>query len=117
MHLSDRHDFTHTAGDTFRRQIEWVEPDGVTPIDLTGYTAAMQIRERPGGTVWASSNGASPALTITVATPASGVMVVSGTISQTTPAVGVWDLQVTSSGGEVYTLVSGSFTVIEQVTA
>ena len=116
MHMSDRHDFTHTAGDTFRRQIEWTEPDG-TAVDMTGYTAAMQVRDRSGGTVWASSSGAGASLTITIATPANGIMVVAGTISQTTPAVGVWDLQVTSGGGEVYTLVSGSFTVVEQVTA
>jgi hypothetical protein len=114
--MTERHDFTHTANDTFKRQIEWTEPDG-TAVDLTGYTVAMQVRDRPGGTVWASSTGASPSLTITVATPANGTMVIYGTVSQTSPAVGVWDLQVTSSGGEVSTLVAGSFTVVAEVTA
>ena len=31
-------------GATFSFNIEWREPDGTTPVDLTGYTAEMDIR-------------------------------------------------------------------------
>ena len=36
------------AGSTFSEiQFQYLEDDGVTPVDLTGYTALMQIRRTP----------------------------------------------------------------------
>lgn len=34
-------------GSTFSKLIQWRASDGVTPINLTGYTARMQIRKTP----------------------------------------------------------------------
>lgn len=109
------YNITHVDGDTFRLNVVYRDSGG-TAVNLTGYTVAMQVRERAGGTVWASSTGGSPSLTITV-TAGTGTIDVSGTIDATPPARGVYDLQLTSSGGIVDTILAGDFTVIEEVTA
>jgi hypothetical protein len=108
------HNLTHVSGDTFRLQVTWQDNQG-DPIDLTSYTAQMQVRDRAGGSVWASSTGGSPSLTLTLG-GASGTIDIAGTVAQSTPAVGYWDLQVTLSGA-VTTLVGGNFTVVQEVTA
>jgi hypothetical protein len=109
------YNITHVAGDTFQLSVTWKDPAGVA-IDLTGYTAAMQVRDKPGGTVWASSTGVAPALTITNGLT-NGNLLITGTITASAPSMGVYDLQVTSSGNVVDTILAGQFTVIEEVTA
>lgn len=108
------HNLTHVAGDTMAFRITWQDNAG-TPVNLGGYTAQMQVRDRAGGTVWASSTGGSPTLTLTLGGVAGTIDVV-GTVTQTTPAVGYWDLQVTVSQA-VTTLICGTFTVVQEVTA
>lgn len=107
------HNITHVAGDTFQYQITWQEPTG-TPVDLGGYSAQMQIREAAGGGIWATSTSVSPTLTIVLG-GALGTIDITGTLTQTTPAVGYWDLQV-SIGGAITTIVGGLFTVVAEVT-
>ena len=108
------YNISHTASDTFNLQVVYKDSNDAA-VDLTGYTVAMQVRDRPGGTVWASSTGGSPSLTITVTT-GTGTMDISGTVSGTAPAVGVYDLQLTSSGGIVDTILAGQFTLLQEVT-
>ena len=38
---------TEKAGDTWRATVQIFEDDGVTPSDLTGYSARMQLRRNP----------------------------------------------------------------------
>ena len=108
------HPLTHVAGDTMSFQITWQQSNG-TPVDLGGYSAQMQVRDRAGGSVWATSSGNGATLTLTLGGNAGTIDVV-GTVSQATPAVGYWDLQV-SIGGAVTTLAGGTFTVVQEVTA
>jgi hypothetical protein len=116
MLMAERYNISHVAGDAFSLSVTYAEPNE-TPIDLTGCTAAMQIRDLPGGTVWASSSGAGATLTVTIPTPANGEILIAGTISQAAPASGYWDLQVTSAGGLPTTIIGGSFTITHEVTA
>lgn len=86
------------------------------PIDLTGYTAAMQLRQ--------SYDSAAADLTLSTAnggiaiTGATGTITVTATDEQTgalTPGYYVYDLELTS-GANVSRLVQGQITVAEQVT-
>lgn len=86
------------------------------PINLTGYTAAMQLRQNYNSDVadltLTTSNGG---LTITGAT---GTIQVSATPTQTgllTAGFYVYDLELTL-GSDVSRLIQGQITVAEQVT-
>ena len=86
------------------------------PINLTGYTAAMQLRQAYDSAVadltLTTSNGG---ITITGAT---GTVTVNATATQTgalTPGFYVYDLELTS-GTNISRLVQGQLTVAEQVT-
>jgi hypothetical protein len=43
------YDITIRQGAPFRRVLSYFEPDGATPIDLTGWEGRSQVRTRPGG--------------------------------------------------------------------
>ena len=87
-----------------------------TPIDLTGYTARMQVRPKFG-----SDNAvltlSSPSSGIVI-TPLTGTLALTATTVQTAAIDGgfyVYDLEITS-GGVVTRLMQGSVTVRDQVT-
>ncbi len=87
-----------------------------TPIDLTGYTARMQVRPKFG-----SDNAvltlSSPSSGIVI-TPLTGTLALTATTAQTGDIPGgfyVYDLEI-SSGGVVTRLMQGSVTVRDQVT-
>lgn len=86
-----------------------------TPVDLTGYTARMQIKAKVGGTVLKSL--VSPT-DITLNTAASTITL---TISATDTAAfawksGVYDLELVSAAGVVTALLTGKVTVAKEVT-
>lgn len=109
-------------GATFRKQFTWkVRPDKNSPaviVDLTGYTARMQVRaevETPGPPllVLDTSNG--------------GIILggVNGTIqlnmnpTQTAALTwesGVYDLELEASNGDVKRLIQGTISVSPEVT-
>ena len=86
------------------------------PVNLTGYTAAMQLRQ--------NYNSESADLTLTTAnggltiTGATGTIQVSATATQTgnlSAGFYVYDLELTS-GSNISRLIQGQITVAEQVT-
>lgn len=86
------------------------------PVNLTGYTAAMQLRQNYNSELadltLTTSNGG---ITITGAT---GTIAISATAIQTgllTPGFYVYDLELTS-GANISRLIQGQITVAEQVT-
>ena len=87
-----------------------------TPVDMTGYTARMQIRDKVGGTLLLTLTSANGGLTID--TTKSSVTI---TISATATAGfiwnrGVYDLEMVSADGRVTTIVEGSVKVTPEVT-
>lgn len=96
-------------GDSWGITVKPVNSGG-TPIDLTGWTAAAQVRAKPDSTdVLVTME--------TVVTPASGITVTM-TPEDTATLSGsvVWDLQTTDTSGTVRTLVGGTFTMVLDVT-
>lgn len=88
-----------------------------TPVDMDGFTARMQIRDKIGGKVLFTLDTASGGIaidnikrTITLnlsATTTAGI---------TTWKKGVYELEMTSATGEVTSLLSGSVAVIAEIT-
>ena len=88
-----------------------------TPINLTGYTAALQVR----------SDASSPTAVLSLSSPSSGITITgaTGLVAVTASAAQtgaidagtyVYDLEITSSTGVVTRLVQGQIVVSPQVT-
>lgn len=103
-------------GATFSRVITWKSDSGA-PIDLTGYSARMQVRQRY----------VSDTTVLSLTSPSSGIMLgttngqVTLSVAATTmAAVNAgdyrYDLEMISTAGAVTRLLQGSFTVRPEVT-
>lgn len=103
-------------GATFRRRLRWMDA-ARQPIDLTGCTARMQIREEVDATAVLlglttenariALGGAAGTIDLTIAA--------TDTAALTWPA-GVWDLEIVHPGGAVTRLAQGSVVVSPEVT-
>lgn len=109
------YDLVIECGATFRRVFTWKDEAG-SAINLTGYTAQMQIRKKKDGDILFTLTSADgdivlggAAGTITVEIPAAEIL-------NTLPAAGVWDIELTSGSGFVTRLLEGAVTFSKQVT-
>ena len=112
------YDLVIRRGDTYNVEFTWQDSDG-NPIDLTGYTARMQIRAKV-------SSPDPPAVDVTegagiVLGGAAGTVTVELTPEQTGDGLqdcksGVYDVELTSSIGTVTTIIGGRVSFIDQVT-
>lgn len=109
------YNFTMDQGSVWDLEITYQDPNGV-PINLTNFTAKMQLRKEYNSTV--------ADLTLTtggggiVITGATGVIDISATAAQTgalDPTYYVYDLELIS-GTNISRLIQGQITVAEQVT-
>lgn len=114
--VAGSHDITIEQGATFKLNIIWRDP-AEAPINLTGYTARMQVRQR-----YASDD---PLLNLTTENGGITLGGVAGTIAVVASAAatadisvraGVYDLEVVSAGGEVTRLIQGCVTITPEVT-
>jgi hypothetical protein len=98
-------------GDTKRWQFKlWTDAKRTVPADLTGVTVNASIRDK------ALSGSYETALACTVAAPNTINMTLTASQSRDLPAVGVWDLQLTYSNGDIYTVLKGAVIVTQDVT-
>jgi hypothetical protein len=109
------YNFTMDQGSVWDLEITYQDPNG-TPINLTGFTAKMQLRKEYNSTI--------ADLTLTtggggiVITGATGKIDISASAAQTAvldPTYYVYDLELTS-GTNISRLIQGQITVAEQVT-
>lgn len=110
------HNITIEQGATFQLNLLWKDSLNA-PINLTGYTARMQVRKKHSDPVklldFTTENGA-----ITLG-GAAGTIVITGlaTLTDDVPAKPcVYDLELVSAGGFVTRLIEGSVTVTPEVT-
>jgi hypothetical protein len=102
---------------TFKFQIQYTEDDEITPIDLTGASAKMQVRDTKGGTK----------LAFTLTSPSGGIVIdgPEGTLDITvTPTQtnklfypkSSYDIMVIDSNGNKIKMVEGFMTLSRSVT-
>ena len=100
-------------GSTFSKQITVYETDGSTIQNLTGYTAASQIRKNYTSTAYTT-------ILATIQTPATnGIIVMSLTAAQTAALKSgryVYDLQITAADTTVIRVIEGIITIKPEVT-
>ena len=92
-----------------------------TPVDLSGFTAQMEIKDKVGGTVLASADAADSPLDILKIDIDNAKKTITLTISATAAAAitwkkGVYDLEMKSAEGVVTALITGSVSVTKEVT-
>jgi hypothetical protein len=116
MALGNSFDLTINQGATFELTITWKDSAG-TAINLTGYSARMQVRETYSSTssVVSLTNGSGITLGGSAGTIA---IVISATTTAglTAPFSGVYDLELVSAAGVVTRLLQGAATVTPEVT-
>ena len=102
---------------TFTFQVEYTQEDGVTPIDLTGASAKMQVRDTKGGSKLAVSL-TSPSNGITIDGP-NGTLKIIMTPTQTNKLFypkSSYDVMVIDSNGNKIKLLEGFMTLSRSVT-
>ena len=109
---------TIDKGSTFRKDFIWKAGLAITPVDLTGCTAKMQIRPAHGSPVLLLELTSNPAQYLSLGTT-------NGTISIDIPANvtreiavenAVYDLEITMSDSSVTRLLYGSIEFTPEVT-
>lgn len=116
MALGNRYDLEIKQGATLSLTATWKDSSG-TAVNLTGYTARMQVRATYDSSSTILSLTSSSGITLggsagTIAITASATT----TAALTAPWSGVWDLEIVSGGGEVTRLLEGAATVSPEVT-
>lgn len=116
---------TRKQGDTWAWQIGWYQPipgtnpprpDYTRPVDLTGWTAKVQLKRAYADTVPALALTSSPAVGLTVDGPAGTVAVLASFALTEVIAPGryMWECEVTN-GTDRETIAEGPFVVSAQV--
>lgn len=106
-------------GATFIYEVTYKDPDTNLAINLTGYSARMQIREKVESTSTiysASTTGVSPAIVITAGSGLVVLTIPAATTAGFTFKKAVFDLEIESSSGIVTRLVKGTIILDKEVT-
>lgn len=110
--MPDILDLEAYQGDDFERVLNFFEDDGTTPLDLTGYEAAAQVRR------WVDSDEPDAEFTIDDSALDEGKVTLTLTGAETEVLSGAysWDFQMEDPGGKVRTYIAGKVTVKQGVT-
>lgn len=107
-------DFTCPQGTTFERTLTY-KADG-TPVNLSGYSARMQVRLNYQSASPVLSLASGSGITISGSAGTIALLVSASTTSAMSPSTYVYDLEIQSGGGEVSRLIEGRFIVTPEVT-
>ncbi|MGS2646076.1 hypothetical protein [Streptosporangium sp. G12] len=106
--------FNIDQGTTVRRTLRWLR-DGQT-IDLTGATARMEIRDKPGGALIHRLDTTNGGLTLDAATGKILIHIAPEVSSAWTVSKAVYDLEVVEASGVVTRLIQGPIAISPEVT-
>ena len=107
-------DFTAGQGETFDRTVTWEISD--VAVNLTGYTARMQIRKTVKSTSAVVSLTSSSGLTLGGAAGTIQIVISATATAALTAGRYVYDLELVSSGGIVTRVIEGTFELTPEVT-
>lgn len=114
MGYPGNYNFTAPQGQTFSETVTWTVAG--TPVNLTGYTARMQVRPNVDSSEKYVDISSTSGITLGGAA-GTVALTVSATTMATVPAgKHVYDLELVSSGGVVTRLLAGYFRVTPEVT-
>lgn len=110
------YDFEVYQGDTLDKTFTWFDADS-DPVDLTGYSARMHVRESVDATDAVLELSSDDGDIVLGGSAGTIQVVVSGDdMGDVEAATYRYDLELTSSGDVVQTLLKGKFKVVAEVT-
>lgn len=116
MALGNRFDIEIKQGATYQLTVTWKDSAG-TAINLTGYTARMQVRETYSSSSTIVSLTSSSGITLGGSAGTIAILIsATTTAALTAPFSGVYDLEVVDASGVVTRLLEGAATVSPEVT-
>ncbi len=104
------------VGATFSVTLTWETGSTPAAVDLTGYTAAMDIRSGEGGTLLLTLSTSNSRITLGGAAGTIALTITAADTAALTEGLYEYDLLLTSGGGVVTPLVAGTVTVVAGVT-
>lgn len=113
-----RHRIKCEQGTTFRLVATYKDDSG-DPVNLTGYSARMQVRRSHASDstlLDLASTGGSPRITVAGSTGVITVTVPASITAELPAGRFVYDLEIISGGGEVTRIIEGDFVVDPEVT-
>jgi hypothetical protein len=114
--IAEVHNLTVEQGASYEQIIRWTDADGV-PINLTGATAAMQVRQATNvSTVLFEASTANGKLAIAATDGQITLTITAAESAAFTWSFGKYDLEVTTAGGLVYRLLRGTISISAEVT-
>lgn len=114
--MAAKYDIVMDQGATFSRAITWQDSQAV-PVNLTGYTARMQVRDEVDSSTSALSLTTENSRISLGGTAGTITLLVSATDTAAVAAGEyVYDLELVSGSGTVTRLIQGCFTVDAEVT-
>jgi hypothetical protein len=118
--MAEIQNFTIDQGSTWVQPILWQTGAPPAAVDITGYTARMQVRLMPGAPVVASLTtenggialgGVAGTITLTMTASVSAAIPASGCTKYR------YDLELISPGGAVRRFIEGTITIRPEITA
>lgn len=110
------YDILIEQGATYQQTFAWKDSDGVA-IDITGYTARMQVRRsRSAETVLLEATTTNGYIVLGDALGTIAVTIPASITQDVTASRGVYDLELVSAGGIVTRLLEGSVEISKEVT-
>lgn len=106
-------------GATFRRRVTWKTGAAQTPVDLTGWTAKMQVRAKIGApTVLVELSTENDMIALGGAAGTIDLYIPASTTETFEWTAGTYDLEMMAPGvdGDIIRLLYGSVTVSQEVT-
>lgn len=111
-----RLDIQMRTNETFRLHLTYKDANNL-PIDLTGWTAKMQVRDKPGGAVLILDSAApNNSVTITGIDGTVDVEFAMTSMLAVTASRGVYDVALTDPAGLVDVIVEGTVMFVDGVT-
>lgn len=107
-------DFAVVQGATFDQTLTW-KYNG-SPVDLTGWSAHMQIRSAPGGQLYSDLTDTGGEISLGGTAGTIRLVLAAAVTAAFTWDSGYYDLMLTSPAGAVTYLLAGSFTVQAAIT-
>lgn len=109
-----RYNYRMVQGDTFQNVPVWKIAS--VPVNVTGYSALMEVRKAVGGTVIITLSSDNGRITVGTVDGSFTLYISPEDSADLQPGEWVYDLQVTAPDGTVTTLLQGGFTITPQVT-
>ena len=113
--MAAKYDITCDQGATFSRVITWLDSTGV-PVNLTSYTARMQVRATVDAASTIFSLTSPSNITLGGSAGTITIVISAATTAAATAGDYVYDLELVSSSGIVTRLIQGCFVLDAEVT-